>query len=224
MLSELIAAPIPTKQLRPMHPPPSAEALEKRARKVLQAQRHEREERGHVKDIIAGWTPRPNVPFSQWNKIDDATVEENANLEYAIGGAEKEKELRRLAQRGVVRLFNAIKAAQYTEEAVTKGNSVPSIAPAGRLAIKDKDASPAPSANGSGAAAAPVSRAANVLGSRGKQEARESISKFFWLSKACRKIADMNTLYYPETVANLSKASFLDLFQRGSAARPKTGV
>ncbi|KAK9897344.1 hypothetical protein P389DRAFT_194969 [Cystobasidium minutum MCA 4210] len=194
MLSSLIAAPVPTKPLRPLHPPASAEALERRARTALQAQKHEREERGHVKDVIAGWTPRPNVPFSQWNTIDPT----DSNVEYALGGAEKEKELRRLAQRGVVRLFNAIKAAQYTEETVNKTGGVAAIkaeeaGSSSRQAIKD--ASPAPSSTGSIAGMQPVTRAPNVLGSRGRQEA----------------------------LANLSKASFLDLFKSGSA-KPKTAV
>lgn len=176
MLSSLIAAPVPTKPLRPLHPPASAEALERRARAALTAQKYEREERGHVKDVIAGWTPRPNVPFSQWNTID--TTDPNSQVEYAIGGAEKEKELRRLAQRGVVRLFNAIKAAQYTEETVTKSGGVAAIAnteeetsSSSRQAIKD--ASPAPPAGIAGMQ--PVTRAPNVLGSRGRQEAREYI-------------------------------------------------
>lgn len=172
MLSSLIAAPVPTKQLRPLHPPASAEALERRARNALQAQKHEREERGHVRDVIAGWTPRPNVPFSQWNSIDDTDAE--SKVEYALGGAEKEKELRRLAQRGVVRLFNAIKAAQYTEETVNKSGvaAIKAEEPtSSRQAIKD--GSPAPSATGSIAGVQPVTRAPNVLGSRGRQEARE---------------------------------------------------
>lgn len=168
MLSSLIAAPQPTKALRPLHPPASAEALERRARSALHAQKYEREERGHVKDVIAGWAPRPNVPFSEWTSIDNT----DSKVEYAIGGAEKEKELRRLAQRGVVRLFNAIKAAQYTEETVTKSGvaaiKADDSTSAGRAI---KDASPAPSAAGSVAGMLPVTRASNVLGSRGRQEA-----------------------------------------------------
>lgn len=172
MLSSLISAPQPTKPLRPLHPPASAEALERRARNALQAQKHEREERGHVKDVIAGWTARPNVPFSEWNSID-ATSDK---VEFGIGGAEKEKELRRLAQRGVVRLFNAIKAAQYTEEAVTKsGVSAIKAADAPSSAKAIKDASPAPTTSGSAAGLLPVTRAPNVLGSRGRQEARKDL-------------------------------------------------
>jgi hypothetical protein len=176
MLSSLIAAPAPTKPLRPLHPPASEEALEKRAAKALHAQKHEREERGHVKDVIAGWTARPNLPFSQWHGVDTyEDGEDKANVEHAAGGAEKEKELRRLAQRGVVRLFNAIKAAQYTEEAATAN---PAIATSTSASRAIKDASPAPSATGS-IAAGPVSRAGNLLGSRGRQEARKQLTHQF---------------------------------------------
>lgn len=168
MLSSLIAAPQPTKALRPLHPPASAEALERRARSALHAQKYEREERGHVKDVIAGWSARPNVPFSEWTSIDTS----DDKTEYSIGGAEKEKELRRLAQRGVVRLFNAIKAAQYTEETGSK-SSVAAIKAEDAASRAIKDASPAPSASESVVGMLPVTRASNVLGSRGRQEACE---------------------------------------------------
>lgn len=138
----------------------------------MQAQKHDREERGHVSDVIAGWTARPNIPFSQWNSVN--LNEQDNNVEYALGGAEKEKELRRLAQRGVVRLFNAIKAAQYTEETVSKSGVAALKADEGTSRQAIKDASPAPSASGSnGAGLQPVTRASNVLGSRGRQEARK---------------------------------------------------
>ena len=189
LLSSLISAPAPTKPLRPLHPPPAAEALERKARKQLQASKHEREERGHVSDVIAGWSARPNIPFSQWNRLEgesSSSSAQQASIEYGQGGAEREKELRRLAQRGAVRLFNAIKAAQTTEADVLAGGG-----PASRVAsIKNesgagsgraiKEASPAASvasaAAGSTNAGGPVSRQANMLGSRGKQEARESDS------------------------------------------------
>lgn len=147
LLSSLISAPAPTKPLRPLHPPPSAEAQEKRALKQLQAKKHEREERGHVADVIAGWTPRPNTPFSQWNRIDLETLQNDGSANpdaQSLGGAEKEKELRRLAQRGAVRLFNAIKAAQSTE---ASGATTPAIAASSsgtaRLAAIKNDAAAA---------------------------------------------------------------------------------
>lgn len=123
-----------------------------------------------MKDVIAGWKARPNVPFSEWSSVDVT----DDKVEYAIGGADKEKELRRLAQRGVVRLFNAIKAAQYTEESATKsGVAAIKAAETQSSARAIKDASPAPSAMGSTAGLLPVTRASNMLGSRGRQEACE---------------------------------------------------
>lgn len=203
MLSSLISAPQPTKALRPLHPPASAEALERRARNALQAQKHEREERGHVKDVIAGWTARPNVPFSQWNGVD-ATDDKT---EHGIGGAEKEKELRRLAQRGVVRLFNAIKAAQYTEEAVTKSGVAAIKADEGSSAGHAiKDASPAPSAAGSIAGQGPVTRAPNIMGSRGRQEACEYTSSL-------KQMEPLANLICCVTSGQLVESVFLGPFQ-----------
>lgn len=145
--------------------------------KLLQARKHERLERGHIPDVIAGWTPRPNVPFSQWAKLPAQGSSDST--EHAAGGADKEKELRRLAQKGAVRLFNAIKAAQTTEQSVEEGT-----APSRTSAIKDearrsiKEASPAGSVASSIVAGKPGlviadKGRANILGSRGRQEARE---------------------------------------------------
>ncbi|KZV77518.1 hypothetical protein PENSPDRAFT_562020, partial [Peniophora sp. CONT] len=58
------------------------EALEKRARKVLTVEKKEKEDLGRVRDVIGGW------------------------------GGESERALRKVAQRGVVKLFNAIQQAQ----------------------------------------------------------------------------------------------------------------
>ena len=180
--------------------------------KALQARRHEREERGHVPDIIAGWTPRPKIPFSQWSKLDGIRAEDT---ELASGGADKERELRRLAQRGTVKLFNAIKAAQTTATSADAGTAVvalpaPRPASAGRAI---KEASPAVSVAPSVAStatgiASAHSRSANLLGTKGKQEACEgrwAVQSWSW--------ADHST-----AVTNLSKASFLDLFK--TAAKP----
>ncbi|KAL7005956.1 hypothetical protein EMMF5_004497 [Cystobasidiomycetes sp. EMM_F5] len=208
LLSSLIAAPPVTKPLQPLHPPPSSEALERKAAKALLASRHEREERGHVADVIAGWTGRPKIPFSQWNKASSSNID---GIDTLSGGAEKEKELRRLAQKGTVRLFNAIKAAQATtlpDTATASTSSHPRLS-----ALRDesasstqraiKQASPAASVASSAAPSISVasgnahSRQANMLGSRGKQEA----------------------------LTNLSKASFLELFKTsGGAGKPRVAA
>ncbi|KAG8858753.1 hypothetical protein FRB96_004890 [Tulasnella sp. 330] len=56
--------------------------LEMRAHRLLQVERKERDDRGRVKDVIGGW------------------------------GGESERALRKVAQRGVVKLFNLIQQAQ----------------------------------------------------------------------------------------------------------------
>lgn len=221
LLSSLISAPAPTKPLRPLHPPPAAEALERKARKQLLANKHEREERGHISDVIAGWSARPNIPFSQWSRLE--TEDAPQTVEYGQGGAEREKELRRLAQRGAVRLFNAIKAAQTTEADVLAGGSgrvaaIKADTGASRRAIKQASpaASVASTAAGSTApAGGPVGRQANMLGSRGKQEARKSLIGITLLLRPADTLS---------IVANLSKASFLELFKTGTAAKPKVAI
>ncbi|KAL7415917.1 Rrp15p-domain-containing protein [Mrakia frigida] len=64
----------------------SARQLETRARKVLLVTRQEKEDKGRVKDVIGGWGGR----------------------EDGVGGQEWERSLRKVAQKGVVRLFNTI--------------------------------------------------------------------------------------------------------------------
>ncbi|CAA7258655.1 unnamed protein product [Cyclocybe aegerita] len=58
------------------------EKLELRAKKVLQIEKKEKEDKARVKDVIGGW------------------------------GGESERALRKVAQRGVVRLFNVIQQSQ----------------------------------------------------------------------------------------------------------------
>ncbi|KAG9051554.1 hypothetical protein FS837_004064 [Tulasnella sp. UAMH 9824] len=62
------------------------EKLEMRAKKLLQTERKQKEDIGRVKDVIGGW------------------------------GGEKERALRKVAQRGVVKLFNMIQQVQSTED------------------------------------------------------------------------------------------------------------
>jgi len=77
--------------------------LELKARKVIQTERKEKEERGRVRDVIGGW------------------------------GGESERSLRKVAQRGVVKLFNAIQQSQLAaaaaeEEAkAARGTGKPSL-------------------------------------------------------------------------------------------------
>ncbi|KAF8587323.1 hypothetical protein K439DRAFT_1407683 [Ramaria rubella] len=65
------------------------EKLERGARKVLEGEKKEREERGRVRDVIGGW------------------------------GVEGERALRKVAQRGVITLFNAIQQSHASAEEAT---------------------------------------------------------------------------------------------------------
>lgn len=69
------------------------EKLELKAKKVLQVEKKEKEETGRVTDVIGGW------------------------------GAEGERALRKVAQRGVVKLFNAIQQSQSSAAAAAKDTS-----------------------------------------------------------------------------------------------------
>ncbi|GFZ44260.1 hypothetical protein JCM24511_01982 [Saitozyma sp. JCM 24511] len=73
--------------------PPSRKelSLERKAARILKAEKAEREDRARVKDVVEGWA-------------------------HPGGGMEFEKGLRKTAQRGVIKLFNAILLASRTTE------------------------------------------------------------------------------------------------------------
>ncbi|KAK6352570.1 hypothetical protein TWF730_009394 [Orbilia blumenaviensis] len=77
----------------------SDQKLEAKAKRLISQQKREALEKGRVKDII----PK-----------DDATGEEVKSV------LEKEKALRKIAQRGVIKLFNAVRAAQVKGEEARK--------------------------------------------------------------------------------------------------------
>ncbi|KAF7339537.1 hypothetical protein MSAN_02168200 [Mycena sanguinolenta] len=66
------------------------EKLEMRAKKVLQVERKEKEDKGRITDVIGGW------------------------------GVENERALRKVAQRGVVKLFNVIQQSQASASAAAE--------------------------------------------------------------------------------------------------------
>ncbi|KAJ3721490.1 Rrp15p-domain-containing protein [Lentinula raphanica] len=67
------------------------EKLEMKAKKVLQVEKKEKEDKGRITDVIGGW------------------------------GGESERALRKVAQRGVVKLFNVIQQAQNQTAAEAEG-------------------------------------------------------------------------------------------------------
>ncbi|CAL3970265.1 hypothetical protein PZA11_006518 [Diplocarpon coronariae] len=78
-------------------------ALEKAARHKLRVEKREAMDKGRVKDVLGASTA-----FDAANGVPDGpTVQESQELE---------KRLRKTAQRGVVKLFNAVRAAQVKGE------------------------------------------------------------------------------------------------------------
>ncbi len=83
------------------------EALETKARQKLRAEKREALDKGRVKDVLGASTA-----FDAANgRGDGPTVQETMELE---------KRLRKTAQRGVVKLFNAVRAAQIKGEEAAK--------------------------------------------------------------------------------------------------------
>lgn len=99
-------------------------SLSARAARIALEQKRRREERSHVKDVIGGWGPPgvlPALEDEDGNIIETfpTFADEAEKLqEFAAQGGSTtyERKLRKVAQRGVVKLFNAIRAAQTTTE------------------------------------------------------------------------------------------------------------
>jgi len=105
--------------------------------------------------------PVPPKPFIEWDEDSDEGVQTTS--------AELEKSLKRLAQKGVVKLFNAIRAAQATEEEVKDGEGskhklIRTTAPSTVLPGDGIDKS-----------------RANVLGTKGKEQALANLSRASFL-------------------------------------------
>ncbi|KIP12518.1 hypothetical protein PHLGIDRAFT_97907 [Phlebiopsis gigantea 11061_1 CR5-6] len=85
-LQSLLNTDAPSAQLLSLKPSLARkrndEKLDAKGKKVLQIEKKEKEEKGHVSDVIGGW------------------------------GGESERALRKVAQRGVIKLFNVIQQAQ----------------------------------------------------------------------------------------------------------------
>ncbi|KAE8447861.1 hypothetical protein EG329_010090 [Mollisiaceae sp. DMI_Dod_QoI] len=78
-------------------------ALEKKARHKMRAEKREALEKGRVKDVLGASTAFDTAS----GKVEGPSVQETMELE---------KRLRKTAQRGVVKLFNAVRAAQIKGE------------------------------------------------------------------------------------------------------------
>lgn len=110
------------------------------------------------------------MPFSLWEsksarEFERAQRGEGPEAEVVESGAQREKRLRKLAQRGVVRLFNAIGAAQGAPEKAQREEDK-------KRKREEEEAEERRNAEGAGPGGK-VTRRPNVLGGRGKGEACE---------------------------------------------------
>lgn len=87
--------------------------LEAKAKRKLREEKRQAKERGHVKDILLG--ERASIPTATLETPAAETPDMSA-----AEIAEQERRLRKTAQRGVVKLFNAVRAAQVRTEQATK--------------------------------------------------------------------------------------------------------
>ncbi|TIB32515.1 hypothetical protein E3P86_03131 [Wallemia ichthyophaga] len=85
--------------------------MQLKAQKVLRDEAKHKEDIGRVRDVVSGWAV-PSTVIKGGEGVADADNAVNAHVD---SGADKEKRLRKVAQKGVVRLFNAILAAQKAE-------------------------------------------------------------------------------------------------------------
>ena len=92
----------------------NASTLRAKAARIALLERRERQERAHVRDVIGEWGPPGVLP----GNVPDEAVEQSFLEQGGTKGYERR--LRKVAQRGgaslltVVKLFNAIRAAQST--------------------------------------------------------------------------------------------------------------
>lgn len=128
--------------------------------------------------MIVGWGARPNLPFSQWDSVSARAFARAQNGDGEDGGAEtgaeREKRLRRLAQRGVVRLFNAIGAAQGAPAKADKEEAKKRKREAGLESEMGSTATGYTGVGAEGEEGKKTLRRPNVLGGRGKGEACKS--------------------------------------------------
>lgn len=181
-LNHLLSLPPTASTLAPRNAPPSAntQRLERRAKNLIRETKANHLARGHVRDVIIGWGARPALPFSQWDSTSarefQRAQEGDLNGEIVETGNEREKRLRKLAQRGVVRLFNAIGAAQGAP-----GKAEREEIKRRKLETGTENGSEAGTESGA-TVGGKVTKKPNVLGGRGKGEACEFTYLLFELA------------------------------------------
>lgn len=148
--------------------------LSARAARIALEQKRRREERSHVKDVIGGWGPPgvlPALEDEEGNVIETlGNVDNDAERlqEFATQGGTQsyERKLRKVAQRGVVKLFNAIRAAQTTTEDDLQ-----------QVEAKKSAASATASASGKGSASTGAAAPAKKAGLASKDARLADLSK-----------------------------------------------
>lgn len=162
----------------------SSRLNQKAARLALEARR-KREDRAHVTDVIGGWgapgqPPKTLTGDSKTAQEDLRDDDEKIQGWLHQGGVQGyEKRLRKAAQRGVVKLFNAIRAAQNTnEDDLAESQQHPASSKSSRQGLGDTSAAAPDTSNVS------LKKGENALG--GKLRAVNELSKgnFFDLLRA----------------------------------------
>ena len=88
--------------------------LEAKARRTLREERRLAKEKGHVRDVLLG------EPVDIVSRLGNPTDTVEGTQPSAAAVAEQERRLRKTAQRGVVKLFNAVRAAQVRSEEASR--------------------------------------------------------------------------------------------------------
>lgn len=125
--------------------------LNAKAARLALAARKKREDRAHVKDIIGGWGAPGQVPKTREGNDKSNSLDEGDLLKSWLqeGGVQGyEKKLRKSAQRGVVKLFNAIRAAQSTTQEDLKDEKKMTKRNAAAKAVSEKRSNPMDNALG----------------------------------------------------------------------------
>ena len=95
-------------------------ALEKKAKRNMKEEKRAALDKGRVKDVLGASTAFDAANASEKEEISVQTI------------MEEEKRLRKTAQRGVVKLFNAVRAAQVKGEEAAKEARLKGVVGAGR--------------------------------------------------------------------------------------------
>ncbi|MCJ1409386.1 hypothetical protein MMC19_003467 [Ptychographa xylographoides] len=103
------------------------EKLEARARRLLRQEKKQLTEKGRVRDVVLGDRTVAGAVSGTSKSGEFGTVDQGEGTEQGMSAAEileQERRLRKTAQRGVVKLFNAVRAAQVKgEEAAREARS-----------------------------------------------------------------------------------------------------